>query len=323
MATDGLLAQGKGAPFFSLVIPCYNREVLIRRAVDSCLKQDFADFEVIVVDDASTDGTAAAVASYTDPRVRLVRHATNLGLCPSRNRGIEEAAGRWIITFDDDDELRPGALRRMHQLASAAPPEIARLAFMQLNDDGSTSPPEPFADEVWDYHGYLRWRERWIRQYEYCYCTRAAAFRELHFPDSRAWETVHHFDFARRFHIRTVPEVWLLRHSDALNRLGRYRARDLLPHAADHAAGFAGGLERHGAALALYAPRMLNRLQILAMNFSFLSAQRAAGWRHAASLFKRRPLYPLFWAAPMVGLFGPRAYATGLDLLWRWRGVAR
>lgn len=323
MDTDVRPAPATGAPFFSIVIPCYNREQLIRRAVDSCLVQNFADFEVIVVDDASTDGTAAAVESYADRHVRLLRHATNRGNCPARNTGIAAALGEWIITFDDDDELLPGALARMHQLAAVAPPEIARLAFMQLNDDGSTSPPEPFADEVWEYAGYLRWRERWIRQYEYCYCTRACAFAELRFPESRAWETVYHFDFARRFKMRTLPEVWLLRHYDAPARLGQNSARARLPHAADHAAEFAGGLKRHARALEQHAPRMLARLTILAMNYSFLSGRRTAGWRYAASLLRRRPLWGLSWLAPAVGLLGPRAYAASLDLLWRLRGAAR
>jgi len=323
MVTDVRPARDTGVPFFSIVIPCYNRERLVRRAIDSCLNQDCTDFELIVVDDGSTDGTAESVLAYSDPRVRLLRHAQNRGLCPTRNTGIAAAYGEWVLTFDSDDELLPGALARFHQLAVTAPAEITRLAFMQLNDDGSTSPPEPFADEVWDYTGYLRWREHWIRQYEYCHCTRAAAYRELRFPDSRAWETIHYFDFARRFKTRTVPEIWLARHADAQERLGRYRAVNLLPQAADHAASFAGGLERHGAALALYAPRMLNRLQILAMNFSFLSGQRATGRRHAASLFQRRPLAPLFWLAPLLGSLGPRTYAAGLDLLWRLRGVRR
>ena len=65
-------ADGTPGVFFSIVVPVLNREGMIRRAIDGCLCQDFGAFEVIVVDDGSTDDTARVVESYTDPRVRLV-----------------------------------------------------------------------------------------------------------------------------------------------------------------------------------------------------------------------------------------------------------
>src|SRR5579862_3104859 len=94
-------------PFFSIVIPAYNRSVEIVRAVDSCLRQDFSDFEIVVVDDRSTDHTAEVVRRYNDVRINLICHAANRGVCPARNTGVSHANGQWIIFLDSDDELLP------------------------------------------------------------------------------------------------------------------------------------------------------------------------------------------------------------------------
>ena len=73
------------APALSVVIPVYNREHEVRRAIDSCLAQQDADFEVIVVDDASRDRSAAVAAGYADRGVRLIRQPRNLGSSPARS----------------------------------------------------------------------------------------------------------------------------------------------------------------------------------------------------------------------------------------------
>ena len=68
------------SPKVSVVIPLYNREKYVRSAVDSILSQTFSDFELLVIDDGSTDGSIAVVQSYSDPRIRFVRNNTNLGV---------------------------------------------------------------------------------------------------------------------------------------------------------------------------------------------------------------------------------------------------
>lgn len=97
-------------PSVSVVMPVFNRERVVRRAVDSVLAQTFADLELIVVDDGSSDGTAAAVEACGDPRVRLLRQPENRGGNAARNRGVREAQAPLIAFIDSDDRFLPGKL---------------------------------------------------------------------------------------------------------------------------------------------------------------------------------------------------------------------
>ena len=92
------------------MIPVYNRASLIGRAVGSVLDQQFTDFELIVVDDGSTDDTCAGVQAFADPRIRLVRLESNRGSNAARNRGIEAATAPLVCFLDSDDVYLPHKL---------------------------------------------------------------------------------------------------------------------------------------------------------------------------------------------------------------------
>lgn len=94
-------------PVVSVVMPLYNGERYLREAVESVLAQTFADFELIAIDDASTDGTARLMESYDDPRIRLLRNEANLGLVGTLNRGLGAAAGAYVARMDQDDVSLP------------------------------------------------------------------------------------------------------------------------------------------------------------------------------------------------------------------------
>jgi len=104
----------------SVVIPLHNKVRHIRRAIDSVLAQSQRNFELIVVDDGSTDESADVVRSISDPRVRLIVQ-NNEGECAARNRGIREAAAELIAFLDADDEWGPSFLATVLDLRSRYP----------------------------------------------------------------------------------------------------------------------------------------------------------------------------------------------------------
>jgi GT2 family glycosyltransferase len=99
-------------PAVTVVIPAYNRAGSIRAAIESVLRQTWTDFELIVVDDGSTDGTLAAAAEVADPRLRLIASPRNGGAAAARNLGVAEARGAWVAFQDSDDEWLPLKLEK-------------------------------------------------------------------------------------------------------------------------------------------------------------------------------------------------------------------
>jgi len=99
-------------PLVSVCIAVFNCERYIGQAIRSALNQTFNDFEVLVVDNASTDNTVGVVESIGDPRIRLIRNPTNIGPCLNWNRSIEEARGTFIKMLGADDLLYPTCLER-------------------------------------------------------------------------------------------------------------------------------------------------------------------------------------------------------------------
>lgn len=117
-------------PFFSIVIPSYNRSTLIQGTLDSVLAQTFTDFEVWVVDNCSTDDTAEVVKTYCqkDARIQFVQNDQNYDRSYSRNRGIGLSRGQYISLLDSDDFLLPTCLEDAFQFIQKNP-ETKALHF--------------------------------------------------------------------------------------------------------------------------------------------------------------------------------------------------
>jgi len=125
-ASSGVpLAAPLASPLVSVVIPAYDRAPTIVAAIESVLRQTWTDLELVVVDDGSTDDTAAAAASVTDPRLRVVRLPANRGAAAARNAGAAQARGRWIAFQDSDDEWLPEKLARQLARLDAHPEAVA------------------------------------------------------------------------------------------------------------------------------------------------------------------------------------------------------
>lgn len=106
-------------PEVSVIIPTFNRASSIRAAVESVLRQTFRNFEIIIVDDGSSDDTLISLADVKDPRVRIIQHRTNLGVSAARNTGIIKSRGHWIAFQDSDDEWFPLKLEKQMRRMSA------------------------------------------------------------------------------------------------------------------------------------------------------------------------------------------------------------
>jgi glycosyltransferase involved in cell wall biosynthesis len=113
-------------PLISVIIPAYNAEKTIRESIDSALKQTCSDFELIVVDDGSTDATAAIVAAVDDPRIKLFSY-TNAGGAVARNRGLAQATGEFVAFLDADDLWLPEKLSAQLTALKACPE--AKVAY--------------------------------------------------------------------------------------------------------------------------------------------------------------------------------------------------
>ncbi|MBD2231992.1 glycosyltransferase family 2 protein [Phormidium tenue] len=113
-------------PDISVVIPTYNRADILSRTIDSVLQQTHQNLELIIVDDGSTDGTAALVSAIDDARVRFMPLGENRGGGYARNQGIKAAAGKYIALLDSDDEWLPNKLElQIALLDSATDPKVA------------------------------------------------------------------------------------------------------------------------------------------------------------------------------------------------------
>jgi glycosyltransferase involved in cell wall biosynthesis len=113
--------MGEVTPKVSVVIPTYNRAHVVGRAIGSVLAQTYQDFEVIVVDDASTDDTEEVVKRFNDSRIRYLRHEKNLGGAVARNTGIKAAHGEYLAFLDSDDEWLPEKLERQMETLQDLP----------------------------------------------------------------------------------------------------------------------------------------------------------------------------------------------------------
>jgi len=111
-------------PKVSVIIPTHNRSAYLHSAVTSVLNQTYQDFEIIIVNDASSDNTEEVVASFTDSRIKYIRHELSKGDGGARNTGIINAAGEFIGFLDDDDQWLPQKLELQVDLLQNSPPYV-------------------------------------------------------------------------------------------------------------------------------------------------------------------------------------------------------
>ena len=116
-------------PEVSIIVPTYNSEAYIKQALQSVFNQSYSNWELILVDDASSDSTVDVARNFQDKRLKILQNGCNRGVSYSRNRGIEEAKGKWIALLDSDDWY---ASKRLEKLVSVGDRQNADLVADDL-----------------------------------------------------------------------------------------------------------------------------------------------------------------------------------------------
>ena len=136
--TQVSMSEGVPLPAISLVLPVYNGERYLAEALDSIFAQTFTDFEVIAVDDQSTDATPAILADYASrhSNLRVLRNEENAKLPATLNRGFAQARGEWFSWTSDDNVLDPDTLERLYAEATAGTADVYYADFRIIDATG-------------------------------------------------------------------------------------------------------------------------------------------------------------------------------------------
>lgn len=251
----GDAARPRRAPRVSVLLPVHDGRAFLREAIDSILGQTFRDFELLVIDDGSTDGSAAIAAEYRDPRLRLVANGENLGLIRTLNRGLELARGDYVARMDADDVSLPERIARQVDFLDANPdvgicgswtywfgevrdavktyptrPEDVRC---QLLFDGAIAHPSVCLRRGWFARHGLRFDEAYPYAEDYeLWCRASEIFPLANLDEVLLRHRVHARSVTRR-HARAQEETVRRIQREALVRLGVHPSeQDLLLHRA-------------------------------------------------------------------------------------------
>jgi hypothetical protein len=184
------VTEAPDVPLVSVLIKAFNHARYIRQTIDSILNQSLQDFEIVVTDDASTDGTPEIVRSFTDPRIRLQVLTRNLGISGAMNATVARARGRYCAILNSDDWALPGRLRRQVEFLEANP-EVSLVFGLPhpVDDDGAP------ADAYSDFTQPLRLpdfsRRMWLRQFFFtgnCLCAPTAMIRREAYQAAGAYD---------------------------------------------------------------------------------------------------------------------------------------
>jgi glycosyltransferase involved in cell wall biosynthesis len=293
-------------PFFSIVIPTYNRQNLVIRAVNSVINQDFHDFEVIVVDDGSTDKTVENITNIDDERISIVTHEINSGVSVARNTGINKARGIWILTLDSDDELLQNSLSIAYEEAIIARDDIGMIRFLNQLDDGTITPIPPLEEAEWNFEDYIKWNEKVMNSSntDSCKIIRKKCFERVQFPIGRALESEFHFNFAYNFNIKCKPIPLILVHTDAMSRLSSPSPEVLRLIANDTVNSNTRILEKYGKHIKSISPKLYNRKLSSTAFYCFISKRKRYGFKLCYKAIINQPLQVRNWSI-LIGLISP------------------
>jgi len=294
-------------PWISIVIPAWNREDTIARCLDSILAQRFTDYEILVVDDGSTDGTADIVRSYDDPRVHLIQHDRNRGSYAARATAIGQSRGAWVLVVGSDDALCPGALEKMAAMAGEVSPGVGVIGLSYRYTDGSSGPDPAFPAGETGFEGWLAWLNA-ARRVDFLTAFRRPVLEEVPMPSDGRGSLQMMMRIASRWRFRVDADEGGLVYDDAPNRLNLNGAILLRPEAMERQAVMNDEvLEEFGPMLRRLAPQRHGSILFVAGRWYFLAGRRWKGARRMLAFIRWHPLSARGWACLVLGLVGPGA----------------
>jgi glycosyltransferase involved in cell wall biosynthesis len=301
--------------YFSIVIGVFNRETIIKRCIDSCLDQIFPDFEIVVVDDGSTDKTLDILNQIHDPRLRIIKHSQNRGISPARNTGINNSKGKWIVGVDSDWALFPHSLQRLYELTNSLDENIIAVRARQIWDTGRVAPlfipKEPI-----DYIGRIKWVDVEGGS-DVLPCYRRNVFDKVTFdPDRRgSLEMLYNLNMARQGLMLYVEDILCMQYSDAPNSTTRgnmkSRVNTLKKCAPDTLWMYLESLRIHGSDLKEYGPKSYITLhRSIGLQYFYLG-KKWMGLKSTLFYLSKRPYDLVTWFVMILGLLGPNVALYG------------
>lgn len=211
----------RAGPRVSVVTPAFNAASFLSQAVESILGQTFTDFELIVVDDASTDDTPAILKGYRDPRLRVVRNERNLGIVRTRNRGMHMARGALICPFDADDVSLPTRLAKQVAFMDQHPGIVLLGTATRYLEQGEVKPGKRVNNPTPVMLRWLMYVDNPLGHSTLMY--RASAVAALDQPMDEAFRYSEDYEFCHRLieqgdlALLDEPLVLYRRHPDAVS----------------------------------------------------------------------------------------------------------
>jgi glycosyltransferase involved in cell wall biosynthesis len=307
-------------PTVSVCIPAYNHETFVGDCIRSVLGQTFQDFEIVVTDDASTDGTIDAIESIRDERIRLFRNTVNLGPSATANRNMSEARGKYIAFLPSDDMMLPERLALQVQFLESNPAVGAVFGQAEIVDETGVSASERYPQLEAQFRVANRPRAAWLRYFFFhgnCLCAPTATIRRslidsvgLH--DERLLQ-LQDFDYWMRvclkheIHVLPIPLIcWrvqergnLSSHTPEVIARLQYEHLKILQRFR--------GLESRGLFVEAFPEGEENRREgrsiELMLAWLALGADASAVWPHNLHVFGLDLLYDLLGTAPDPAVF--------------------
>ncbi|MGB7590655.1 MAG: glycosyltransferase family 2 protein [Terriglobia bacterium] len=302
------LASGPARPAVTVVIPTFNRAAIVVRAIRSVMRQTCQDWELIVVDDGSTDGTEQAVKGLSDNRIKYIRHDRNRLAGAARNTGIRYAQGEYVAFLDSDDEWPPEKLQKELEVFRNSDPAVGLVytGKMILDETGRVLEIRMATKSGWVFDALLD--SNFIGSSSLVTVKKQALERVGGFDET----LVSHQDWdlclrvARVSRIASVPNCLVKRHlgsdqiSGSLRRICEGRERILQKYRS----------EMKPRTLALH----LSRAALLLFNYDPRRA-RALAWEG----LRLRPVQPLLAAGVAASILGTGSYRWLFKKLTKWR----